>query len=252
MKATIIDRIASKLVNVNVIKKLLSPLYQKYKSYRLERERKKVKGLFEQYGLEALSKFDECLTSNGYRYTLMVGTLLGAVREKGFIKHDLDIDTAMWISDFDPNLYDILEQAGFKRKYSYSIDNDKYGKEDSFLYKGISIDIFYFYPAIDEHPYFCDFVTFPSYHGIDGYEGCAKEFGGLLPRRLQMPYSTGIHRVPFEDILTLPIPDNATELLEYRYGKDYMIPNPGWSMMDKNIYIKEWPEKIGIFKVFAE
>lgn len=246
---SIFDSLVTYLKSSPIIRKALAPVIKYYREYKLGQERKRMKVLFNSYGIEALKKFDECMTTNGYKYTLMVGTLLGAIREKGFIKHDLDIDTAMWISDFDPSLYDILEKAGFKRKFSYSVDDDRLGKEDSFIYKGINIDIFYFYPAIDKYPYFCDFVTFPEYKGTGGYAGCADEFGGLLPRRLQMPYSNKTVRVPFEGTLMLPVPDNANELLEFRYGKDYMIPNPQWSMLDKNSYTTEWVGKVASFKV---
>lgn len=44
------------------------------------------------YGYSALSRLHELLTKNGIAYHCEAGTLLGIVRDGGFIKHDDDID----------------------------------------------------------------------------------------------------------------------------------------------------------------
>lgn len=45
--------------------------------------------------MDVIQEFDEVMTSNSYRYFLIFGSMLGAVREHGLIKHDMDLDTAM-------------------------------------------------------------------------------------------------------------------------------------------------------------
>lgn len=194
-----------------------------------------------QYGLEALQVFDECVTSHGYSYSLATGTLLGAIREKGFIPHDEDIDVFMWIEDFDESLYKVLEEVGFQRQHTYTVDNGKSGREDSFLYKGVQLDIFYICPPVDEFPYFTDYLYFG---GCSTVESSVKKHGGLLPRRLNLPIKKEFVRVPFES-LCLPVPTNAHEVLVFRYGKDYMTPNPQWGAREANPNIVEWIGKIG-------
>ena len=59
--------------------------------------RKKLWGIL----LDLLLKFDEVCKNNDLRYFLSCGSMLGAVRHKGFIPWDDDIDVCMPREDYD-------------------------------------------------------------------------------------------------------------------------------------------------------
>ena len=191
--------------------------------------RLRTKRSYRKHGKEALRLFVNCMETNNVHYTLAFGSILGAIREHGFIKHDLDIDIFVWYRDFSSSLIPMLEKVGFSLCRSISIDSDKYGREDTVQYKGVHIDVFYLYPAIDKYPYCCDFLP------VDGNR--------RLPRRVEIPVSYNRKRAVFEGI-NVYIPENAEQVCEFRYGPDYMTPDPNWHWRSSYNAVKEWPEMI--------
>lgn len=236
----IIIKLAIKVGKVSFLKKLFRKPYDAYKA----RPHKQLQANFKKHGYEALVLFDKCLSNHGINYSLAFGTLLGAVREHDFIPYDDDIDVAMWIDDYRPEMIQYLREVGIKLKYSFSIEDDKLGKEDTFCYKGVLIDIFYFYHGIDNNVYCCDFVNQPNCHSRSE---SIKRHGGLLPRKLYMPLGKDVKRVMFKGINVL-IPTNYHEILSFRYGNDYMTPKPGWRPSTK--YIVKMPKWLGEYKEY--
>lgn len=192
--------------------------------------------IFRENALDALKAFVDCMEEQGIKYTLAFGSILGAIREHGFIKHDIDIDTAIWIDDYKPDMVAALEKVGFTWVFSHTVDDGKLGREDTFEYHGVRIDVFYFYPAIDKLPYCCDFLW-------------QDELGPScrLPRRVEIPLSHERRKVPFEGI-EVYVPDNAEEFCKFRYGSDYMTPNPSWNWINEREHIVEWHDKVGVTK----
>ena len=221
------------------IKPLIRPVY--YKLFK-SRDLAKQRALFSKNALEALECFDKCMREESIPYTLAFGTMLGAVREQGFIKHDIDIDTMMWYDDYVDSLPQILKVHGFKRIHSFLIEEGKLGREETYEYMGVQIDIFFIYPPINELPYCCDFLQ----RDCLTFEACIKKYGSLLPRRIELPFNREIIYTQFEGLM-LPIPANAHEILAFRYGSDYMIPNPSWSVQSFNKHIVEWYEEEGFY-----
>ena len=237
------SNIYSSIVQYARSNKCIYSLVHFFRKKAAERSFRKSLKNFHQYGFEALTVFNNCMETHGYKYSLAFGTLLGAIREHDFIPHDDDIDVAMWYSDFDDEIIVDLAKVGIKLIHSFSIDNDRIGKELTFEYKKVLIDIFFFYKDRDG-VYCCDFINFP---GCSTRKDSVREHGGLLPRKLYLPLGDNLIRYVFKSI-AVSIPANYDEILSYRYGTDYLTPKPGWR--PKTDSIKEMDDYIGLFKSF--
>lgn len=109
--------------------------------------------------LKILKYFDKICKKNNLKYYLASGTLLGAVRHKGFIPWDDDIDVFMPGEDY-LKLYDVMAKNPDKNYFFQSLDTEKNyfllwnkirlnntvfvekGWEKNEINKGIFIDIF--------------------------------------------------------------------------------------------------------------
>lgn len=229
---SIINVLRSKLGKYPLIKKvLLMP------SHTRERvQKKKSIKRFQKYGVEALNQFNACMSNNGFKYQLAFGTLLGAVREKDFIPHDDDLDFTMWIDDYKPEIIDSLRDYGFKLVKTFSVDGDKFAKEDTFEYKGIYVDIFYVYKDDKGEPYTCYFVNQP---GCTSRSSSIKKFGGLFTRRIYLSASQAEKKILFKGI-EVSIPDNYDEVMRKVFGDNYLTPIPGWSHKDFSESMPNW------------
>lgn len=111
--------------------------------------------------LELLSEVDKICRNNNIRYFLSGGTMLGAVRHKGFIPWDDDIDIAMLREDYvkfkevcKTELPGKYAYQSFTNKDGYHYFFDKITIKDTYfstkysdkfeMLKGISMDIFVF------------------------------------------------------------------------------------------------------------
>lgn len=237
-----IIELGHKVSKIPFAKKIIQPFYYSYK----ERIRKNRNLNFKEHALDALKAFDTCMIENGFYYSLTFGSLLGAIREKGFIAHDFDLDVMIFAENKQPLLKESLEEAGFRLFRRFTIDDATLGCEECYLYKdtGVSIDVFFIYPAIDDYPYVCCWNNFPD---CSTWRQSVKKHGGVIPRRIELPIDHQVRRVRFENI-EVNIPENFNQILEFCYGADYMIPNPNYVVPTEHRYI--WKEKIAQYEEF--
>lgn len=241
-KSDSIRKIANFVGKNSFFKKLFRPIYSKY----LDGIAKKENKVFRQNAIHVISIFDKCLSDNGLVYSLVFGSMLGAIREHGFIKHDLDIDVAMWIEDYSPQIQKELNKYGFRLAHTLTVENGELAREETYSKDGISIDIFYIYPPLERMPYCC---TFYYCDGCVSFEHSVSKCGYVKVRRLEMPWKKEIIKVPFENI-ELPIMTNSKELLKITYGNDYMTPNPRWTPSRENNYAVIWKDVKGVYNSF--
>lgn len=124
--------------------------------------------------LELLREFDRICRKYDLKYNINFGTLIGAVRHKGFVPWDDDIDITMYYEDCR-KLYEIMDKELDQEKYFYRCaETEKYHHviinhlehkgtvftqpgRDKLEHKiGIFIDIFPLYPAAPNR--FVDFL----------------------------------------------------------------------------------------------
>ncbi|MDE6058422.1 MAG: LicD family protein [Clostridia bacterium] len=74
--------------------------------------------------LGILSEFDRVCRENGLRYTISHGTLIGAVRHKGFIPWDDDIDVCMPRPDYE-KLYALVKSGEVQLSEHYLLSEDR-------------------------------------------------------------------------------------------------------------------------------
>ena len=79
-------------------------------------------------------------------------------------------------------------------------------------------------------------------HGNKPFSHNSKTYKKVRARRLHLPWGKEFVRIPFEGI-NLPVSSNAHEILSFRYGPDYMTPNPKWRYTVVNKYTTIWEDK---------
>ncbi len=137
-------------------------------------------------------------------FFLIDGTLLGAVRDGGFITYDTDIDVGVWSEDFQQPALDALTENGFRVRRQIG-PNDR-GLSVSLVWKNIYIDVFPF----TRGEYFSTDMKMPKIH---------------LRTRLR-PF--GLAPIEFLGHHFLA-PDPPEQYLEDGYGPDWRTPVQNWS-----------------------
>jgi hypothetical protein len=144
-----------------------------------------------------LLDFKSVMDKHNIHYGLWFGTLLGAVREKGFIKHDEDTDIFMLDEDREKVLDALYD---FKEVGLRVIRYDDKGEILSFMRNDDYIDIYFYKKSLNQR------VTVDN--GIDGKYLESLEVTEFLGTQF-------------------PVPNNPKEVVEILYGENWHIPLEG-------------------------
>lgn len=108
---------------------------------RSEAERRRLKQ-FQKVGYTVNSKVYEALSGTRYKYFALAGTLLGIIRENGFIAYDNDLDYGIMIEDNATwnAFYFHMKNKGFRLMHFF-VEDDTI-TEITFLYRGVTIDFY--------------------------------------------------------------------------------------------------------------
>ena len=217
-----------KVLRLGPLRLLYEPMHKLYRLYSVPHRRR----LLRKRGPEVLADLVHIAQKHSIPVFAAYGTLLGFVREKGFIAHDEDMDFGILPNAMTPQelLRILLErESGFEVRFIY-----KYREcvsEFKVVYKGIPID-FFFFDRDGEH--FLSHLLFylPGKKYAEPNANTIREVTFAAVNRLKKINVFGIE---------FPIPENEVEVLESLYGPTWRTPDKKWSD-DKRPQIEESDE----------
>lgn len=184
-----------------------------YRIYKVPMRRRKLK----ETGYENLRYIYEVAAKEGIRIIPIFGTLLGFVRDKGFIHGDEDIDLAVLpgISPKDMAI-SFVNKYGFKFNQALSYK----GKvtEFSLIYNGLSTD-FYFLDETEN-----DMRTnIYTWNKNEAYSDPRQNNVSIIVHpKIDSLISTTVQGID------ISIPSNAEDLLYAEYGSGWRVPDPNF------------------------
>lgn len=170
-------------------------------------------------------------------YWLSDGTLLGAIRENGFMAHDEDLDLGVWAADFDKRVIHELIS-----RFSCVIHRLQGKPDDGMVITigraGFHLDMFFYYPIanLDEKPqsskrkndiYSCLYQLIKPYNTSNK----AKQYDCIFPS-----YKPLVRREFLGHKFW--VPKNAEQHLAVTYGADWQKPNKKWNLFNDQQNLK--------------
>lgn len=193
-------------------------LYSKLRHIKYKRINKRKRKNMSKHGIETIKFLQDFLSEAGYTFFFDMGTLLGIIREGNLLKHDLDIDIAIFIkSEEEKNqLTQKLTDNHCKLKYKYTVE-DIGIVEQSFERNGIKFDFNFYYTQGDKN--ICYLLY---YDPAKEYERNVMDVVKLECKSID----SIINREFFGG--NINIPANAEAYLACRYGENWRVPDTSY------------------------
>lgn len=198
---------AQKLLKASFIGKFLYPIFQRlWRMYRIPQRRR----LLRENGLKALGRLHHLLVSNNIHYYCDYGTLIGFMRENGFLKYDDDIDISIVPASSSPkDVLQVFMESGYGFIHGFRYENRiiEFSVMDA---SGVSIDVFF-----PEKTQKLGIVY--AYQPI--WESTRKYPNERANTLIQYDFieATGIKTIMI-DGMAAAVPGNADEVLTSEYG----------------------------------
>lgn len=193
---------------------IYEPLHKLYRLYSVPRRRR----ILRKNGVAVLKHLADVFSRRGIPAYATYGTLLGFVRDHGFISHDDDIDIGISPGAWTPsNLLRVLvEEEGFSFMMAIGYE----GKVTEFKLSFMEVPVDFFFYEDDGKNYLSHlYYYFPNCNYPDERYNSAK--------LNYEPRVTSIEKIHVFD-LDFPVPKNYHDVLVSLYGKTWNIPNPQW------------------------
>ncbi len=200
------------------IKFLYTP-YKKLRYIKFKHSLKKRNKAIKEYGYDLLNEVCVSLKNSKIVFFCAYGTLLGFIRENGFIPYDLDIDMGVLeTDDFTWNKLDnILKETGLKLKHQFKLDDGTITERT--YYKGNATIDFFLHKKRGK-----EMVAY-----IYDQEENDENF---FVRESVVPLAD---KIVFENKnnVVVPIMTNYNNYLTAVYGEDWRTPNPNFKHEEK-------------------
>lgn len=172
----------------------------------------------QRYGIKELESVLKILNGAGVCSFADFGTLLGLMREKELLKHDADVDVGIVVQDKETigNAKAVLKEQGYQLIREFTVD--KVVKEQSYRKNHVKIDL-QFYTFEEDTDLMCCYLFYNPLR--DRKEKYWKSVIKKCPKVVKLQPMT----IGGKDIL---LPQNAEEVLAYKYGPNWRIPDKSW------------------------